>query len=280
MPDYRVMQQEDVEAGLSLCRMIGWNQLAKDWELFLRVSPGDCRVAVIDNKVVGTVTTIKYQKAFCWIGMVLVNPECQKQGIGKQLLKEALAILQNEETIKLDATPAGREVYLKLDFVDEYKISRMKTIASADGLVEGIAVAVNENDLNEIAEFDKSVFGADRRFLLEWMWKGAPQYAFVIKDKGEIQGYCMGRTGFNFTDIGPIVAKDLNTAKQLASAALRNCIGKPVVIDGLKLHTEWMDWLQAIGFTEQRELIRMYKGKNNFPGIPQNQFSILGPEFG
>lgn len=280
MIEYRVMKQEDVEAGLSLCRMIGWNQLAKDWELFLSVSPGDCRVAVKDNKVVGTVTTIKYQEAFCWIGMVLVNPECQKQGIGKQLLKEALAILQNEETIKLDATPAGREVYLKLDFVDEYRISRMKTIAAADGLVEGIAVAVDEKHLNEIAEFDKAVFGADRRFLLEWMWKGAPQYAFVIKDKEEIQGYCMGRTGFNFTDIGPIVAKDIKIAKRLASSALKNCIGKPVVIDGLKLHIEWIDWLHSIGFTEQRELIRMYKGKNNFPGIPGNQFSILGPEFG
>lgn len=280
MPDYRVMIQDDVEAGLSLCRMIGWNQLAKDWELFLSVSPGDCRVAVKDNKVVGTVTTIKYQKAFCWIGMVLVNPECQKQGIGKQLLKEAMVILQNEETIKLDATPAGREVYLILDFVDEYRISRMKMNADVNGLEEGVAVAVNEEDLNEIAEFDSAVFGADRRFLLEWMWKGAPQYAFVIKDKDEIKGYCMGRTGFNFTDIGPIVAKDLTTAKQLASAALRNCIGKPVVIDALKLHTEWIKWLQAIGFTEQRELIRMFKGKNNFPGIPGKQFSILGPEFG
>lgn len=280
MIESRVMKQNDVEAGLSLCRMIGWNQLARDWELFLRASPDDCRVAIKDDKVVGTVTTIKYQKAFCWIGMVLVNPECQKQGIGKQLLKEALDILKSEETIKLDATPAGREVYLKLDFIDEYKISRMKTIAAANGLEEGIALAVNENDLDVIAEFDKAVFGADRRFLLEWMWKGAPEYAFIIKDDDEVKGYCMGRAGFNFIDIGPIVAKDLNTAKQLASSALRNCIGKPVVIDGLKLHTEWIDWLHAIGFTEQRELIRMYKGKNNFPGIPQNQFSILGPEFG
>ena len=280
MIEYRVMTPGDIEAGLLLCRMIGWNQLASDWEFFLKVSPGDCRVAVKDNKVVGTVTTIKYQKAFCWIGMVLVDPQCQRQGIGGHLLKEALAILQNEETIKLDATPAGREVYLKLNFTDEYRISRLKTIATGDRLEKSVALPIAEEDLNGIVSFDKNIFGADRRFLLEWMWKGAPQYAFVVKDNNEVQGYCMGRTGFNFIDIGPIVAKDIHIAKQLVSSALRNCIGKPVVIDGLKLHNEWIDWLTAAGFTEQRELIRMYTGKNNSPGKPQHQFSILGPEFG
>jgi hypothetical protein len=39
-------------------------------------------------------------------------------------------------------------------------------------------------------------------------------------------------------------------------------------------------WLISIGFTEQRELIRMYRGKNAYPGTPEKQFAILGPEFG
>src|SRR5436305_3142971 len=126
---YRKMELYDITAALALCRAAGWNQLARDWEIFLHLSPNDCRVATMDDKVIGTVATIRYRYFFSWIGMVLVDPDYHRQGIGRQLLKEALQILHHEETIKLDATPAGREVYLKLNFVEEYRLSRMSTIA-------------------------------------------------------------------------------------------------------------------------------------------------------
>src|SRR5262245_30623159 len=50
--EYRHLTLDDVPAGLRLCRIAGWNQLAADWELFLRLSPGGCRAAVCDGNVV------------------------------------------------------------------------------------------------------------------------------------------------------------------------------------------------------------------------------------
>ena len=124
---YREMTPDDIPAGLNLCRLAGWNQLARDWELFLKIHSNGCRVGVDDDgNVVGTVTTIPYENHFAWIGMVLVDPSKRRQGIGTQLLREALQLTADHETIKLDATPAGREVYLKLGFVDEYRIIRMR----------------------------------------------------------------------------------------------------------------------------------------------------------
>jgi ribosomal protein S18 acetylase RimI-like enzyme len=41
--------------------------------------------------------------------MVLVDGAFQRQGIGMQLLSEALQILGEQETVKLDGTPAGRK---------------------------------------------------------------------------------------------------------------------------------------------------------------------------
>ena len=131
-----------------------------------------------------------------------------------------------------------------------------------------------------MAEFDRDVFGADRQQLLEWMQEGAPQFAFVMEEKNEVQGYCLGRRGYSFTHIGPVVAKDAHSAKHLASASLNNCIGNSVVLDISSFDPEWKEWLTSIGFTEQRPLIRMYRGSNNFPGLPEKQFAILGPEFG
>ena len=54
----RKMESGDIPAGLHLCRAHGWNQLSPDLELFLRLSPDDCRVAVDESKIVGTVTTV------------------------------------------------------------------------------------------------------------------------------------------------------------------------------------------------------------------------------
>src|SRR5450631_811196 len=122
---YRTMKEKDISAGLSLCREFRWNQTSRDWELFLTLGPDDCLVATCDHQAVGTVTTINCADSFAWIGMVLVDPAHQRKGVGRQLLKEALLILRNLPTVKLDATPAGREVYLKLNFVEEYRLSRM-----------------------------------------------------------------------------------------------------------------------------------------------------------
>jgi GNAT superfamily N-acetyltransferase len=277
---YRTMKPYDIAAGMALCRTAGWNQLERDWKIFLHLSPKACLVASREDKVVGTVATIRYQKFFSWIGMVLVDPEYKRQGIGMQLLKEALQILHNEETIKLDATPAGREVYLKLNFVDEYRLVRMSTIVAPEKLIVSAARALHKDDLFALSEFDREIFGADRKPLLEWMLEGAPQLAFLVKEKKEILGYCMGRPGHNFTHIGPIIAKNSAIAKDLVFAALKNCIGSHVILDAFYCDPEWIEWLKSIGFSEQRPFIRMYHGSNKFHGVPEKQFAILGPEFG
>ena len=57
-------------------------------------------------------------------------------------------------------------------------------------------------------------------------------------------------------------------------------VGKPVIIDAPHHSTEWLNWLQQNGFTEQRPFMRMFIGDNKWPGKPDQQFAILGPEFG
>lgn len=276
------MVDGDVPAGLSLCRAAGWNQTVEDWDLFLKLSPKGCCVAVDDNgQVRGTVATVRYNHHFSWIGMVLVDPIFQRQGIGIQLLREALQILSDEDTVKLDATPAGRHIYVQLDFVDEYRISRMEHKGGSPA-EPGPASArpITESDLRRIVEFDQEVFGANRERLLKSVFKRDPRLAFLLEEDGVIKGYCFGRTGHNFTHIGPVVAREPQTATIVVSAALMASPGRPVCMDTLHHSTEWSQWLSSIGFTEQRPLIRMYRGNNHHPGNPTQQYAILGPEFG
>jgi predicted N-acetyltransferase YhbS len=282
MITFRTMRNDDIPAGLALCRSANWNQLARDWELFISVSPGGCRVAIDDaGNVVGTVTTVRYDDHFSWIGMVLVEPTKRKQGIGLGLLKESLRILQHENTVKLDATPAGREVYLKLDFRDEYYLSRMQCPSVAAKVATTTSVRpLNQEDFPGVFGFDQKVFGANRNDLLEWMWTGAPRLSFVAERGKKIVGYCFGRFGYNHTHIGPVVASEESIAKELVSAILANCAGKSMIIDAPHRSRSWLLWLEQSGFTEQRPFMRMFLGDNHWSGKPEHQFAILGPEFG
>lgn len=285
MPDdllqFRDLTPADISIGLSLCRTARWNQLQRDWELLLKLSTAGCRVAVQEQQVVGTVTTVSYQNCVSWIGMVLVDPHVQRQGIGTKLLHEALDVLKDQPLVGLDATPAGREVYLKLGFTDDCRLSRMQTIVAGftpDKL--NPARRMTAEDLPNVFAMDRNVFGADRYLLLEWLFTGAAEYCWVVEREGRIAGYTLGRHGFNFEQLGPVIAEDTQTAKQLVAACLTEQIGKPFILDATHHDPEWLRWLVSAGFKEQRPFTRMFRGEVPAFGEAENQFAIPGPEFG
>ena len=280
MLNFRPLTTSEIHAGLALCRAAHWNQLRRDWELFLHLNPLSCYAAFDDEQMIGTVATARYEARFGWIGMMLVAPTHRRQGIGTALMRQAMEILRDVETVRLDATPAGREVYRKLDFIDEYHLHRLEAVVSGDGLVASTARLLTPADWPAISAMDRRVFGADRRTVLEWLHADAPHYAWVVDGANGLRGYCLGRHGYNFEHLGPVVADDLATAQQLVSACLRDHAGKTFLLDAAPHNAEWLRWLGLLGFTEQRPFIRMYRGSNRYPGLPEHQFAILGPEFG
>jgi GNAT superfamily N-acetyltransferase len=280
MIQYRIMNSDDIEAGLQLCRTSRWNQVCRDWEFFLAHGPQGCRVAVRDERVVGTVTTVQYQQRFSWIGMVLVDPAERGQGIGTQLLREAFTESRVVPCVRLDATPAGYPVYRKLDFAEEYRLSRMEATQVKLETGKSAAQPMQLADLPQIAALDEPAFGASRSDLLAWLLDGAPELAWVVRRGETLTGFLGGRRGFNFTHLGPLVASDVETARHLVTACLRQQNIAPVILDVPQQHTEWLEWLAAAGFLEQRPFIRMYRGAAPVSGSPEKQFAIMGPEFG
>lgn len=279
------MQPADLESGLRLCRAARWNQTGRDWEMFLRLNPAGCFVAVKNELVIGTVTEVRYQNRFSWIGMVLVDPAERGQGIGTRLVSTVIAAIEalaDKPSIRLDATPAGCEVYRKLDFVEEYRLLRMEVTATGYNLTQPDESArpVVKQDLHGIAVLDRQIFGADRSEILAWMLDGAPEYAWVSEEAGRITGYIFGRHGFNFEHLGPVAAHDQESARRLVAACIQRWPGRKFILDASPYEADWIRWLNSIGFREQRPLIRMFHRDNPYPGLPPKYFGILGPEFG
>ena len=273
------MTLDDIPAGLRLCRLSGWNQVAEDWDTFLDLSPGACRVAERGGAVVGTVATLRFGEAFSWIAMVLVDPAVRGQGIGTDLLREALTILKDEKCVRLDATEAGARIYQPQGFREEYRLNRMiaKVPKRAAGADDGSCTPIRQDDLKDIFDLDRKVFGADRSKLLLSFLRHAPGYAWVARSETTLDGYVFGRHGYHHEHIGPLAATNETTARKLLSRCLARQSAGSFLIDA---PDDWISFLQSAGFELERPLIRMYRGRRIRPEYERYQFGIAGPEFG
>lgn len=275
------MRQDDIAAGLRLCRASQWNQVARDWELFLGLSPEGCRVAIDHTgNVVGSVATLRYGNAFSWIAMALVDPAHRGAGIGTRLLEEALSILDDVSLVRLDATPAGFGLYDRAGFREEYRLQRMQRTAHtpAERVSAPPARPMADDDLEEVLARDQEAFGADRRALLEACRRDAPEYAWVT-GQGHIDGYLFGRRGHRFEHLGPLVARDEGTARRLVAGCVAVYPDRPFILD-VPPHASWVGWLTSLQFVVQRPFIRMYRGERRYHERPDQTFAIAGPEFG
>lgn len=282
----RAMNRDDVAAGLRLCRASHWNQVARDWELFLAMSPDGCRVAIDEHgAVIGSVATLRYGEALGWVAMVLVDPGRRGEGIGTRLLEEALRLLDGVATVRLDATPAGRGVYLPLGFREEYDLQRCQRQAAANVPEDAFAGAAStlavrpmaDADLAAVFAMDRAAFGADRSELLRAFRRGAADYAWVAGDDA-IDGFLLGRHGHAFEHLGPLVAREESVARRLVDSCLAAHPGRPFILDAPP-HAEWRDWLASRQFTVQRPFVRMYRGPRKHEEMLDGIFAIAGAEF-
>jgi len=281
----RPLEARDLGGAMELKELAGWNQTRRDWESFLAFRPHGCFAAEVGGRLVGTATTIDHGGACGWIGMVLVHPDHRGRGIGTRLLRTAIESLGGCETVKLDATPLGRRVYLPLGFADELELERRvrpaASLATLDASMERTIRPVRPSALDQVAAFDAAAFGAPRPQVLRAWLERAPPYAFICQEAaGTIRGYCLGRDGSRAEQLGPLVAESVVVARALLAHVLVAARGRSLLVDVPRLDHEWLALLDQLGFAVERGFVRMVRGSNRSPGVPGKQWAIAGPEVG
>ena len=283
MLELRNMELSDMDGLMKLKNAEGWNQLEKDWALLIQYKEAVNLVALMENRIVGSVTALNYANTVAWIGLMLVEKKYRGRGIGKSLMLAVLDKLDNCASIKLDATPAGRPLYRKLGFKEEYTLYRMinpllSSIKPGENCMEPERMRLD--DIPDVAAFDKEVFGADRTELITGLYEACPALAWLIRENREVAGFCLGRPGQNFTQLGPVHARSDVLAESLILSAINHIQGQSVVVDIPADQCRLRHWLEILGFKTQRPFERMYLSENPHPGRIDSVYLIAGPELG
>ena len=276
----------DMGGALALVAEAGWNQVGADWDLFISLGSA-CKVQASDGRVVATAATLPYRPGFGWISMVLVANSHRRQGLATALLSHCIGRLQAQSLVPgLDATPAGRSVYLPLGFKEGWPITRWRrTQPGAQGLTstdsaaaDAITVrALSPDDWPGIAHLDAKAFGADRLGLLQHLAGRSQHFACVALKDGLITGFLLGRDGRLATQVGPLIADTHAAARALLDHALARIDGQ-VLLDLVDQHAAIAAVLPAAGFTVERSYVRMMLGTTAQWGDSSLMIAIAGPE--
>jgi hypothetical protein len=213
--------------------------------------------------------------------MMLVHPDARRAGIGTRLMDAALGALAGETCVRLDATPLGESLYRRFGFSGEYELVRAKVTVPAGRFGPLADVRpMGADDLAEVFTRDCIVFGTDRSVLLASFYHRAPDLAWTMHRGETLLGYCFGRPGYLYRQLGPVVAEDAAVARDIVSHCLSGQPGEDLAMDVPRAARGWIAWLESVGFTVERPFLRMCRGRNQCPGLAAHQFAIAGPEFG
>ncbi len=284
----RIMDLNDVPLGCRLKDAAGWNQLPADWQRLLVLEPAGCFVAEWDGQAVGTTGVTRFD-TIAWISMVLVDPAYRGRGIGTQLMRHAIAWLDQcgVRTVRLDATALGRLVYEKLGFVGEYEVARwegrsvgFRPASPEGGLKPTLQVMLAaDSHLEAITALDYQATGTPRSPLLARLFAERPQAMRVAVTQGRITGFSSTRLGGRARQVGPVIAEDASSGSALLDAAFSDQLGETVFLDVPLPNRPATQWAEARGLSIQRQFLRMVRGQP-IADRPEQIWGSFGPEKG
>lgn len=279
----RAMAHADIDQLERLRHQAGFNQTVDDWHRLLRLEPDGCFVAVHGDLIVGTVTTTVYSNRLAWIGMVIVDESSRRLGIGSRLVERALHYLDSDhrvQSVALDATASGKQVYDHLGFIDQYGVHRLQGDAprvSAANVVG--ARQMHVEDLPEVIAMDSDVLGVERPRLIEELFLANPSGCSVVESDGRVAAWSFRRQGAVRWHIGPVVAVDQQVADIALSSALAAIPGEGVEVDSIEGPSH-AHVAARFNLAAARSFIRMARGRSLPTSHLTTCYATAAPELG
>lgn len=280
--ELRTVDIADVEADHlhALSMAVGWRYHANEW-CFLR----QCGVglAALDeiNRVVATAMLFPYDWAFATLGMVIVSPRLQGQGVAPWLVRQLVAKYP-AAALRLNATEGSRRLFAGLGFAGDTErvhLLRGKPRCTTEtpqlGKKQRIE-PVSEDHLSAVEDLDREAFGVSRRGVLRRLLRENTGYGLFEADR--LAAFALRRAAGRGHIIGPVVAEGEAEAVALVRRHFADLDDQLVRLDAVRDDGFFTDFLAQSGLVVIETLTTMSKNAPQPAGTGSaGIFALAGP---
>lgn len=272
----RRLSPRDLTACADLSEDRGWPREEHKWSFLLTAGKG----YGIDDPAGGLVSACviteygpRDHPDLAAIGMVLVAERHARQGIGRRLMQHVISAM-GTTPLTLHATPYGRPLYEELGFKATGRAEMLLGTFTPGTWKSPVATrAATAEDLSAILRLDEEVFGADRTHIITRLPAFLDQLR-VAEENGRIIGYAGAWPNMATQVVGPLIARDTETAKALV-ASLAAQTDRPLRTDVDVRHEELLTWAKEHGLASVAFNSVMTSGLSELPGDWTRRFAPL-----
>lgn len=275
----RQLGYPELELAIDWAARESWNPGLNDGTCFFSADAEGFLGGFLGERAIATISAVRYGKEFGFIGFFIVEPGFRGQGYGSLLWKEALNRLEGR-AIGLDGVISQQDYYRRSGFILAHRNIRYQGYSTSFPDLGERHKPASQMALERLAEYDKSVFGFERRVFLRTWLEQEHSFAMVSVEADWITGYGAVRPCREGFKIGPLFAAEPRIAEMLFEA-LNSSLpeGSKVFLDIPEPNREALALVKRHSMTPVFETARMYKGK--IPDLPLEQiFGITSFELG
>ncbi|MDX3525362.1 GNAT family N-acetyltransferase [Streptomyces sp. ID05-39B] len=272
----RRLTHRDLIACADLSEDRGWLREEHKWGLLLTAGKG-YGIDDPDGGLVSACVVTEYgphdRPSLGAIGMVLVAGRHARQGVGRRLMRHIISVM-GTTPLTLHATPNGRPLYEELGFKTTGRAEMLVGRFMPDGPAPRVPTrAATAEDLTMILRLDEEAFGTDRTPVIARLPAFA-DHVRVAEDSGRIVGYAAAWPNMDSHVVGPLIARDTETAKSLV-ASLAEHSDRPLRTDIDVRHEQLLAWLKGRGLASVAFNTVMTYGITELPGDWTRRFAPL-----
>jgi GNAT superfamily N-acetyltransferase len=273
------MRRDEIGLAVEWAAIEGWNPGWHDAECFYAADASGFLIGLLDDEPVATISAVKYDDSFGFIGFYIVKPEHRGKGYGFQIWNAAMASLTGR-TIGLDGVVAQQDNYRKSGFALAYRNVRYEGHGGGTAATSANIVELSTLPFEDIHFYDQPFFPDDRREFLK-NWIAQPRgIALGILQESRLAGYGVLRPCRQGFKIGPLFADTPELAETLF-LALKACVPNddPLYLDVPETNPAAVDLAKRHGMAIVFETARMYTGPA--PSLPlERLFGVTSFELG
>lgn len=273
------MSREELDLAMEWAAKEGWNPGLHDADCYFSADPKGFLVGLLDDEPIATISVIKYDDAFGFLGFYIVKPEYRGQGYGLQLWQAGMNYLQGLH-IGLDGVVDQQENYRKSGFTLAYRNIRYEGRGGGKAPQHAGIVELSSLPFETIDAYDRPFFPANReQFTRAWISQ-PDAHALGVMQHDRLSGYGVIRKCRNGYKIGPLLADSPALAESLLLALrARTTPSDPIFLDVPAINPAAVSLAEQHGMRASFETARMYRGET--PTLPLTRlFGVASFEIG